>query len=1382
MKSTYIKSPVRVRHHKKVNLRTVLSAIFAILFTFLTIAIEVDPVVVDAGGPVETRIFKALTEEQKIRKDHCSSLYAKGGVESALYEECIYMERGLGEPLKRPPSTFPSADGVSKALAYCLEKYPGNDPEERLQRDRCLRGSTGVDDNLSTGNPTGTDHRGNPCYQYGEGTQERDACLEQQQMAERDQESDEELGVSGDPGDVEDADIGATANEDEEKKATLLSDPVRYFSCLWGNDSLPDILYQVTFTDIIYYELFSKSTISTHISNVDILYNWMINFSSGGKETDTDFKSVNEEILGTTLTAPITEEDIEYEETLEYNGGPKVNPYDRFGLAGLRWTGYKGEFYSVLVRPCENLALEEPLNGHFYPERKIPLSRWEDLEKTHDPRTAVKNTFEHDVGTSFGLVVANFLFGFTKFVVALTITLINLSFTNLVELFSIDKLLVGDSGDGGLVNSLYLNIFQPFIVMIMVLTGLHILWVGIVKRGYREAIGVLVRSVGFYILAIIIFTNPAWFIALPNNIAVVAQSVVISALGDGIAGGYGLCNSDISSKVGGITDSTATIDTTVEEAGGILEQASVNMHSAIGCQFWYTFAFRPWVEGQWGEGFENLWAEDADIDTTYRNPKTLGNQNGEWVGNAAVPMGGGTFLHNWAIFNLSVNTNAHSPYIDNDEDEEMEGEEVEDTAGGSPEDTGGEEGSRSAYISNVATDWWRIADAISNYDEEENDDGDVVPIENIETLDSWERWTGIESTGHKMGIAINSLLVALIGVIGPLIFALLSSVLAIEIALLMAVSPLMFLLASWANKGWEMFKGWGELVINTTLQRIIIGILMSVSIVLTMSIIKIIEAGGAGNWFKGVILLLLATLALVKGRKQLVDSMASIRFASVDMSHIRDRTKQRMGNIARTGGSIARGGYSGARGASAAKKQGAASASRFRGAMQGMREEVGNRVYSSGNPLLRAARTQAAVSSTSKELGAKDGKLEGKLFCQYCRRSIDPKKEGSMMRDDAGNLYCMDCYYRGDTPEDLDEMKIYVPEDDYTYEDSPKRTEHVKRTAAETINLDKLKNNYKDLDQASKQELVSEIADKIGKKLGELRANSKGRKESNAFEVPDFLKTYINNSAMEEEMRKFSTAATDKERDASLEKIAKAFSYGIKKFEDEDGQLTYSSEEIQQKIVDGANGEGIEVEPIESEAERAASNQAYKEQVSSLMKILDDKFAEASNATNYRLHSIAGQEVLNAKSYLDSLLKDMNPRYEEVVKKGLERRDQDTTIPDNVTYTAFKYLEGEDLEFYERYHDIKNDRAKVKGYDFEIRGKIYDIDVSEGRARDLARDLEFSGKYSKEAVDEIQALVDEHVTRLSAVDQDVENIISKTREIVPEDLSQYRNNPPKNVT
>ena len=79
----------------------------------------------------------------------------------------------------------------------------------------------------------------------------------------------------------------------------------------------------------------------------------------------------------------------------------------------------------------------------------------------------------------------------------------------------------------------------------------------------------------------------------------------------------------------------------IDGSAGFDPKASVRM---LMCENWRSFAFTPWVFGQWGTGFENLYANGY----APSGGQALSNTNQSLVGNAGVNFGVVQDVVNWA--------------------------------------------------------------------------------------------------------------------------------------------------------------------------------------------------------------------------------------------------------------------------------------------------------------------------------------------------------------------------------------------------------------------------------------------------------------------------------------------------------------------------------------------------------------------------------------------------------------------------------------------------------------------------------------------------------------------------------------------------------------
>lgn len=958
--------------------------------------------------------------------------------------------------------------------------------------------------------------------------------------------------------------LGTAVAAQQTKKAEAI-DWVQWIMCSVAPDPSKD-LYQYSQSSDLWYQLRSKSTMNGGVSDVETGLNWVLNLFGPG------FKETNLSILGYDLDG-IEPEDIDRTVKPEekFNKGAKVNVFDRFGVAGMSFNSYQGEWKYILVDACNpETEPKDPRAGLYYENRLEPRSTWEYVSTSSDPRT-----IQFDRGiivqywTSIVNVIANAIFWVTKVIVVITIALISLSLADLTTMFGLNDFI---GSEGGLFDTLFAGIFMPLVFLAFLATAFKLFWDGIVKRQYRASLITVLRSLFMFFMAIVISMNPAFWMSVPNNIAIIGQSIVLTTMSGNLPSNGGLCNTDVGKYK--ITDGKQV--NTVKESVELLSQASENMRSSVSCQFWQAFLFRPWVEGQFGTDWRTLWANDQIPEWSEKEKSAdLGNLNAETVGDAAVPLGDGEFINNWAVYQLSAQTNVHAVTEE------------------------GKIGEPSKYTSGVSNDWWKIVDALSNYDEEKKSidlvvssgtpgvgtvttSGEYVfPIANaqrtssfgyrvhpvtgenklhagndygaptgtplyavadgtvelvssstggnkvhLKGVDGWEyrylhlsaysvkngdtvkagqevgkvgstgRVTGAhlhfetrdpsgteidtntrltemgfnpengsgEGTGQSVGsgaggtssmqpyeygvpknnpvtpywdtwvgnnsfgrifASLSSIVIALVGLSAPLVLSGMAAIYSVSTAIMMAFAPLFLLAGCWSGRGWDLFKGWAELVINTTLKRIIIGLLLAISMSFVVTAIGIIEDVG---WFQGVIVMALLSVLLLNSREKIVNMMANVRFAGSDLSGTAGRLggivkKQTLGRAQTLGKDTARAGGSVAAGAIGSKRAGGT----FKeGAKYGLKREMKNLTYRKKS--LQDARITYEETKASQDGTTEEKILNGQEQCAACRKVIeyDEEQNGTGIfrggRTPEGNLLCYDCYVDGVRP-DADEVE-----------------------------------------------------------------------------------------------------------------------------------------------------------------------------------------------------------------------------------------------------------------------------------------------------------------------------------------------------------------------
>lgn len=889
-------------------------------------------------------------------------------------------------------------------------------------------------------------------------------------------------------------------------------------------DVLPDPskqIYQFTQSDDMHFMFRSKSSVVAGKSDVEIGLNWILDLFGPG------YKEINEDITGQSLDiqAPKTDEDKEEEDNSSedeegddkknknYNKGVQVTPFDRFGVAGLNFSAYNGEWKYIVVNACDTDAEPvDPKAGVYYEDRLEPQSTWEDQDNSKDIRTV---QFTKGLGAQFMAavndVVANGIFNVTKFFVVITVGVINFAFADITKAIGMDKI-IGE--DGGMFDMIFNGIFTPLIAMIFVITAAHIFYLAIVKRQYRNSMGILLRSIALFLIAIIISTNPSFWISMPNKIAVMGQSIVITALNTNMTTGDGLCATDIGSK------KVKLVGKKTKDEADMLSKTSENMRSAIGCTFWDTFLMTPWAEGQFGAEWNKLWADGKKAKWAPDGAKELSNNNKKMVGNAEVPVGNGKVINNWALYQISTQTNVHVPT--------------------------GHEGEKSKYTSEVANDWWRIVDALGNYEEEEKvevvsgngefgSDQEIkytTPKTDSKPTKYWDEWVG-NNTWNRVTTALSSMVIAGIGTLLPLFFGLMSAVYAFGIVILMIFAPIMLLLGCWSGRGWEIFKGWGEILVNTVSKRIAVGLLLGLSITFIVKIIKLMEDI---PWWQGMILLILITVLLFKIRHKIYEIFASFKFSTTNFGNTATRLNQNLASksssYAKNVGRITAGTVAGGVGSKLA------GGSMKSGVGAGFKKEFENLTFRSNSKFLNQARmTKDAFNSTN--LDNDDKFFRGSQYCGICGKKIktEADKNGTEMfhggQKADGTIICFECFQDGVDPDASEiiqrrrpkkEEKNDVKGKNGVNQKDQKVTEKYSKLFTKQSNVNKegaYKNIVKQLEEDKVTGIKGQPDQQFDKKKRSKKITALSKfvsRDINDFidsgkneipEIPDFLKPYI---------------------------------------------------------------------------------------------------------------------------------------------------------------------------------------------------------------------------------------------------------------------------------
>lgn len=776
-----------------------------------------------------------------------------------------------------------------------------------------------------------------------------------------------------------------------------------------------DKIYQYTNTTDLNFMIRSKSALTGGVDGITNGLNWFLEATNPG-----GFNNINSNIIGYNVTeATELENPVDTEKSAEdrFNKGAQVNPFDRFGVAGLKFTGYMGEWKHIVVNACaENPQAHDPKTGLFYEDRLVPRSVWEDVKISADPRSQVFSPHLPPLYGGFLNVLANVILTMAKTVVVLTVSFVSIAFSNVLVTFGLEELLAGENG--GLIGAMFNSVFMPFIIPVFALVGISII-AKAVKGMVRKAFTTALRGIVMFFAALLIAFSPGWLISLPNNFAVVVQAALLSATNTGLAGGGGMCATSIGSFKGNLIDGEVSSDGAVDDIIGtenIIESASANIRSSIGCQMWQMFLFKPWVKGQFGTDWNELWGNGKTPDWAPSGSAELKNdpENKEMVGDPSVPMGGGAFINNWALFQISTQTDVHSPI--------------------------GNEGEPSKYTSGVSNDWWRIVDVLSNYKEmvvkenAVNEDGeDIVmdihkPSDKISVLSQWDTWIG-GNMMERIWISFSALIIAIIGSAPIMFFAFLSAMFAIGATIAISFAPIVLLVGAMSESGWQVFRGWVDLVVKSTAYRVVAGVLMVISVLLTSAALKMMEDV---SWENGVLFLIVATVSVIKAKDVAFRAVASMQTAGYSMTtsgqRVHDLTRGFVKKTVQNPISSS--------GKAAGTLAGAAVASKMNGGTitqglgYGFKKEIENIKYR--NMRFRGAATQ--YEQTKQNRGGDKNYIKEQKYCHGdgCGQRLDDNDTSLGMnvfsgaRDASGHYYCERCLEEGNIPSDARYVQMRI--------------------------------------------------------------------------------------------------------------------------------------------------------------------------------------------------------------------------------------------------------------------------------------------------------------------------------------------------------------------
>lgn len=375
---------------------------------------------------------------------------------------------------------------------------------------------------------------------------------------------------------------------------------------------------------------------------------------------------------------------------------------------------------------------------------------------------------------------------------------------------------------------------------------------------------------------------------------------------------------------------------------------------------------KPFIRGQFGKSYKDL--ED------------VGNENSDWVGKPAVNLGSKT-VENWGLFHVSVMSGKHHPL----------------------------DKVNSMLVNGLNKDYYRIVDALSNYNEEvkeeekdENkgegyvsyDEGTMtsqIPIpKNTNPTSVWSSWVG-NNGGERMSMTLVMIVFSLLGGVLLLVLSVTTAVYGVGITLLTLTAPIFMILSAWGGRGNTIFLKYFGTLATLILKKIGYSFLLVLSVLITTNTLNVMDNIG---YLNSVLFLIACVYILFKLRKTIIDKYFSLGFDSLDLSSATSVFDKVKGATKQSGKVLA--------GATVAGFSSSIHGGSFStGFSKGLAHSVRQQMYTNTD-------TRRMMMAYNKIKGRNpDGTEKGFARCVSCGVSIRPGD--TYYTDEDGNMHCDMC-------------------------------------------------------------------------------------------------------------------------------------------------------------------------------------------------------------------------------------------------------------------------------------------------------------------------------------------------------------------------------------
>lgn len=363
----------------------------------------------------------------------------------------------------------------------------------------------------------------------------------------------------------------------------------------------------------------------------------------------------------------------------------------------------------------------------------------------------------------------------------------------------------GDGKTAGLYQSLYL----PFLNVLITVGAAGLIFTKLMLHKHME----LMQHLGWMLVVVslgnFMLMRPDLAITGVNNAVNYVSQAPLAAMGNATSGnGSELCY--VPATALSVTGSGGALagEGTHYTASMMTPQ---QVTSAANCAFWEVYLYQPWKMAQWGSDADNL-------------PSPLG-----LISAPDVDLGGGYVIKgNWALAQLDAQ-------VKDPQELAEDGSEVLKTNTGN---------------------WNTIMDAMGSPD-------------GFNDESRWKQWSGLDGGWGRIGIAFLALVAAIAGMIATAYLSIQMLMQSFWLLFLVAVSPLVFLVAVMPQMR-RTFFSWLEQVVGTGIRRTVACILIAIITMINNGLML-----GDAAWGIKALGVIIASITVIKFRPVLENMIIS---------------------------------------------------------------------------------------------------------------------------------------------------------------------------------------------------------------------------------------------------------------------------------------------------------------------------------------------------------------------------------------------------------------------------------------------------------------------------------------------------------------------------